>query len=33
MYLEQHSNYIFIADLTPGFNELGKDNFKTRRDI
>ena len=25
------SNYIFIHDLTPGFNELGKDNCKTRR--
>ena len=25
------SNYIFIPDLTPGFNGLGKDNCKTRR--
>ena len=25
------SNYIFILDLTPGFNGLGKDNCKTRR--
>ena len=24
------SKYIFILDLTPGFNGLGKDNFKTR---
>ena len=24
------SNYIFILDSTPGFNESGKDNFKTR---
>ena len=24
------SNYIFILDLTPGFNGLGKDNCKTR---
>ena len=24
------SNYIFILDLTPGFNEMGKDNCKTR---
>ena len=29
----QHcSNYIFILDLTPGFNGLGKDNFKTGRE-
>ena len=28
----QHcSNYIFILDLTPGFNGLGKDNCKTRQ--
>ena len=27
------SNYIFILDLTPGFNGLGKDNCKTRGDI
>ena len=27
------SNYIFILDLTPGFNTLGRDNFKTRRGI
>ena len=26
-----HCNYIFILDLTPGFNWLGKDNCKTRR--
>ena len=26
------SNYIFILDLTPGFNELGKDNCKTRQE-
>ena len=26
------SNYIFIFDLTPGFNGLGKDNCKTRRE-
>ena len=26
------SNYIFIIDLTPGFNRLGKDNCKTRRE-
>ena len=26
------SNYIFILDLTPGFNGLGKDNCKTRRE-
>ena len=26
------SNYIFILHLTPGFNGLGKDNCKTRRD-
>ena len=26
------SNYIFILDLTPGFNILRKDNCKTRRD-
>ena len=25
------SNYIFIPDLTSGFNELGEDNCKTRR--
>ena len=25
------SNYIFIIDLTPGFNGLGKDDCKTRR--
>ena len=25
-------NYIFILDLTPGFNGLGKDNCKTRRE-
>ena len=25
------SNYIFILDLTPGFNGLGKDKYKTRR--
>ena len=24
------SNVIFILDLTPGFNGLGKDNYKTR---
>ena len=27
------SNYIFTLDLTPGFNGLGKDNCKTRREI
>ena len=26
------SNYIFILDLTPGFNEMGKDSCKTRRE-
>ena len=26
------SNYIFILDITPGFNGLGKDNHKTRRE-
>ena len=26
------SNYIFILDFTPGFNGLGKDNFKKRRE-
>ena len=26
------SNYIFILDLTPGFNELGKDNYNRRRE-
>ena len=26
------SNYIFILDLTPDFNGLGKDNCKMRRD-
>ena len=26
------SNYIFILDLAPGFNGLGKDNCKTRRE-
>ena len=26
------SNYIIILDLTPGFNGLGKDNCKTRRE-
>ena len=26
------SNYIFILHFTPGFNGLGKDNYKTRRD-
>ena len=26
------SNYIFILDLTPGFNALGKDNCKTRQE-
>ena len=26
------SNYIFILELTSGFNELGKDNHKTRRE-
>ena len=26
------SNYIFILDLTPAFNGLGKDNYKTRRE-
>ena len=31
LYLEQCSNYIYILDLTPGFNRLHKDNFKTRR--
>ena len=31
MRLEQRqSNYNFILDLTPGFNELDKDNCKTR---
>ena len=25
-------NYIFILDLTPGFNGLGKKNCKTRRE-
>ena len=27
-----YSNYIIILDLTPGFNGLGKDNCKTRRE-
>ena len=27
------SNYIFILDLTPGFNGLGKDHCKRRQDI
>ena len=27
------SNYIFILDLTPGFNGLGKNKYKTRREI
>ena len=26
------SNYIFILNLTPGFNGLGKDNYKMRRE-
>ena len=26
------SNYIFIIDLAPGFNALGKDNGKTSRE-
>ena len=26
------SNYIFILDLTPGFNGLGKDNCKTSQE-
>ena len=26
------ANYIFILDWTPGFNGLGKDNYKTRRE-
>ena len=26
------SNYIFILNLTPGFNRLGKDNYKIRRE-
>ena len=26
------SNYIFILDVTPGFNGLGKDNCKSRRE-
>ena len=26
------SNYIFVLDVTPGFNGLGKDNCKTRQD-
>ena len=26
------SNYIFILDLTPGFNGLGKGNCKTQRE-
>ena len=26
------SNYIFIPNLTPGFNGLGKDNYKMRRE-
>ena len=26
------SNYIFILDLTPGFNGLGKDNYKMRQE-
>ena len=25
------SNYIFILNLTPGFNGLGKENYKTGR--
>ena len=29
----QTANYIFILDLTPGFNGLGKDNCKTRREL
>ena len=33
MYLEQRcSNYIFILNLTPGFNGLGEDNYKMRRE-
>ena len=27
------SNYIFILNLTPGFNGLGKDNYKMRREV
>ena len=27
------AEYIFIVDLTPGFNGLGKDNSKTRQEI
>ena len=27
------SNYIFILDLTPGFNGLGKDNCETGREV
>ena len=26
------SNYIFVLNLTHGFNELGKDNYKMRRE-
>ena len=39
-YIVDHSDgvgaapiYIFILDLTPGFNELGKDSCKTRREF
>ena len=32
MACQRCSNYIFILDLTPGFNGLGKSNFKTRRE-
>ena len=27
------SNYIFILNLTPGFNGFGKDNYKMRREV
>ena len=28
-----YTNYIFIIDLTPGLNEMGKENGKTRQEI
>ena len=31
-YVGHCFNYIFILDLTPGFNGLGKEYYKTRRD-
>ena len=32
MACQRCSNYIFILNLTPGFNELGEDNYKIRRE-